>query len=127
MAISTGSAELIKMMHERLPESGFQGRVDLLEIAAEFHQQEVLDWLNRDATVVVRELLVVFALEYKLADSLELAFVLGGVARMRCRRRGGRVQQAMSLLLLRGFRQRAVGGRTFRGLSRPYQVSVASP
>jgi hypothetical protein len=77
MAISTGSAELIKMMHERLPESGCQGRVDLLEVAAEFHQQEVLDWLNRDATIFVRELLVVFALEYKLADSLELAFPNG--------------------------------------------------
>jgi hypothetical protein len=70
MAISTGSWELIKMMRERLPEDELRDRLDLMEEAAEFHQQEVLEWLNRDATIFEREHLAVFVLERKLADSL---------------------------------------------------------
>jgi hypothetical protein len=51
--------------------------VDLLEVAAEFHQEEVLVWLLRDATVFERELLGVLALERKLADSLVVALENG--------------------------------------------------
>jgi hypothetical protein len=72
-AISTGNLELIKLMRERLPEGELRYRVDLLEVAAEFHQQEVVGWLLREATVLERELLEVFALELKLADSLVVA------------------------------------------------------
>jgi hypothetical protein len=56
-------------MLERLPGGELRDRVDLLEVAAEFHQEEVLVWLLRDATVFERELLGVFALERKEADS----------------------------------------------------------
>jgi hypothetical protein len=72
-SISTGNLELIKLMRERLPEAELRDRVDLLEVTAEFQQEEVLTWLLRDATVFERELLGVFALEWKLADSLEVA------------------------------------------------------
>jgi hypothetical protein len=48
-----------------------------MEVAAEFHQPEVLEWLLREATAFERELLVVFALERKLADSLVNAFANG--------------------------------------------------
>jgi hypothetical protein len=54
--MSIGSLELVKMMRERLPQAEFQDRVDLLEVAAEFHQPEILGWLLRDATVVEGEL-----------------------------------------------------------------------
>jgi hypothetical protein len=47
--------------------------LDLLEVASEFHQEEVLVWLLRDATVFDLELLGVFALEWKLADSVVVA------------------------------------------------------
>jgi hypothetical protein len=77
MAISTGSSELIKMMRERLPEDEFRDRVDLMEEAAEFHQHEVLEWLYRDAPIFERELLAVFVLEGKRADSLAIAFENG--------------------------------------------------
>jgi hypothetical protein len=73
MAISTGSAELIKLMRERLAEAELGARLDLLEVAADFHQVEVVAWLLRDATILERELLVLFGLEYKLADTLEVA------------------------------------------------------
>jgi hypothetical protein len=72
-SISTGNLELIKLVRERLPEGELGVRVDLLEVAAEFHQEEVLAWLLRDATVFDLELLGVFALERKLADSLVVA------------------------------------------------------
>jgi hypothetical protein len=77
MAMSTGNLELIKLMRERLPETEFQYRVDLLEVAAEFHQPEMLTWLLRDATVFDCELLAVFALGRRLADSLVVAFGSG--------------------------------------------------
>jgi hypothetical protein len=75
--IAFGKVELIKMMCERLPEGEFGHRIDLLEIAAEFHQDEVLGRLLRDATVFERELLAKFALERKHAASLEIAFESG--------------------------------------------------
>jgi hypothetical protein len=77
MAIATGIFELIKMMRERLPEAELRDRLGLLEVAAEFHQPEVLGWLLRDATVFEQELLVVFALERELADSMVVAFEIG--------------------------------------------------
>jgi hypothetical protein len=76
-SISAGSSELIKMMRERLPESELQDRVDLLEVAAEFHQHEVLLWLLRDVTDFEFQLLAVFVLERKLADSVEIALANG--------------------------------------------------
>jgi hypothetical protein len=62
------------MMHERLSEAEFRLKDDLMEVAAEFHQGEVLVWFFRDATISERELMGVFALERKLAESLVLAF-----------------------------------------------------
>jgi hypothetical protein len=81
MAISTGSHELIRVTRERLPgaEAELGESIDLVEVAAEFHQDEVLAWLFRQATICPRELLAVFALERKLSDALSLA-VEGGFA-----------------------------------------------
>jgi hypothetical protein len=75
MAISTGNLELIKMMLERLPE--VRDRLDLMEVASEFHQEEVLTWLLRDASVFDDELLWVFALEKRLANALLAALETG--------------------------------------------------
>jgi hypothetical protein len=72
-SISTGNLELIRLMRERLPEGELRDRAELLEVAAEFHQEDVLAWLLRDATVFDLELLAVLALERKLADSLVVA------------------------------------------------------
>jgi hypothetical protein len=52
-SISSGNLELFKMMRERLPEAEFRLRDDLMEVAAEFHQGEVLVWFFRGATVLV--------------------------------------------------------------------------
>jgi hypothetical protein len=60
-SISTGNLEMFRMVRERLPEGKLGERVDLMEVAAEFHQEEVLAWLHRDATVFEREGLLVFA------------------------------------------------------------------
>jgi hypothetical protein len=43
-SISSGNLELFKMMRERLPEAEFRFGDDLMEVAAEFHQGEVLEW-----------------------------------------------------------------------------------
>jgi hypothetical protein len=69
-SLSTGNSELIKLMRERLPEAELRDRVDMMEVATEFHQREVLNWLLRDATVFELELLWLVALERKLADLL---------------------------------------------------------
>jgi hypothetical protein len=76
-SISSRSLELFKMMRERLPEAEFRLRDGLMEVAAEFHQREVLVWFFRDAIIFERELLLVLALEQKLADSLVFAFENG--------------------------------------------------
>jgi hypothetical protein len=76
-SISTGNLELIKLMRERLPEGELRDRVDLLEVAAEFHHEQVLAWLLRDATIFDLELLGVFALGRKLSDSLVVALESG--------------------------------------------------
>jgi hypothetical protein len=76
-SISTGNLELIKLMREGLPEAEFGDRVDLLEVAVGFHQEEVFAWLLRDATVFDLELLRVFAVERKLAAALETALESG--------------------------------------------------
>jgi hypothetical protein len=73
-SLSTGSFELVKMMRERLRDADLRERVDVLEVAAEFHQLDMLTWLLRDATIFERELLVAFALEERLADALVAAF-----------------------------------------------------
>jgi hypothetical protein len=72
-SISTGNPGMFRMVRERLPEGELRDRVDLMEVAAEFHQEEMLMWFLRDATVLERELLGVFALERRLADSLVVA------------------------------------------------------
>jgi hypothetical protein len=96
-SISTGNLELIKLMRERLADGELRGRVDLLQVAAEFHQEEVLAWLLRDTTVFERELLGVLTLERKLADLLVVemttGLILGGGVRMMCRRSGERVRR----------------------------------
>jgi hypothetical protein len=76
-AISTGNLELFRMMRERLLEAELRDRFDLLEVAAEFHQEEVCVWLFRDSTIFERELLAVFALEGKLADMLLMSYENG--------------------------------------------------
>jgi hypothetical protein len=76
-SISTGCLELIKLVRERLSGEELRDRVGLSEVAAVFRQERVLKWLLRDATEFERELLGVFALERKLADSLVIA--LGNV------------------------------------------------
>jgi hypothetical protein len=76
-SISTGNLGMIRMVRERLPEGELRDRLDLLEVAAGFHQEEVLVWLLRDATVLEREVLGVFALEWKLADALLVALEKG--------------------------------------------------
>jgi hypothetical protein len=67
MALSTGSLELIRLIWERLPESETAHRAGLLEVVADFHWDEPLAWLLRDANDVGRE---AFALERHLADGL---------------------------------------------------------
>jgi hypothetical protein len=125
-ALSAGSFESIKLIRERLPEAEGRDRQELLAVAAEAHQPEVLRWLLRDITVFERELLLVFTLERKLADSssttsmvaFERVFVLGGTARVRWRCSGGRVRSWSWCLRRRDSRQRADGGLPSRVLSR---------
>jgi hypothetical protein len=71
MALATGSLELIRLVWERLP-GGRDTRVDFLEVAADFHRDEPLAWLLRDATDLEREVLYAFALDHRLADAVLL-------------------------------------------------------
>jgi hypothetical protein len=72
-SLSTGNLGLIKLTRERLPGEEFRDRLDLPEVAAAFHPDEVFMWLLRDATVGEREDLWVFALEHKPAAALQMA------------------------------------------------------
>jgi hypothetical protein len=49
MALSSGDLELIRLMWQRLP-GEHENRFDLMEVAADFHREEPLAWLLRDAT-----------------------------------------------------------------------------
>jgi hypothetical protein len=68
-ALSSGSFELVRICWERLPDGQEKGRLDLLEVAADFHQPEVLSWLFRDADKFAKELFVDFAIRRHLADA----------------------------------------------------------
>jgi hypothetical protein len=54
-SISTGNLGLFRMVRERLSEGELGDRVELMEVAAEFHQEEVLTWLHRDAASLTRQ------------------------------------------------------------------------
>jgi hypothetical protein len=70
MALSSGNFELTRICWERLPDEQEKERLDLLEVAADFHQLEVLSWLFRDADKFAKELFVGFAIRRHLADGL---------------------------------------------------------
>jgi hypothetical protein len=72
-AISTGNAELIRLMWQRVPEGDRLHRADLLQVAADFHREAALGWLFRDAAVLEREILGEFVLDQKLSDGLLVA------------------------------------------------------
>jgi hypothetical protein len=92
--------------------------MDLIEVAAEFHQEEVLVWLHRDATVFEREHLGVSALERKLAGALMVAsenVFHPWWSRTRGVLLKWRASSEMVLCRLQlVFRQMAVGGRPCR-------------
>jgi hypothetical protein len=69
MALATGDLELIRLMWARLPGEQL-GRCDLMEVASDFHRDEPLLWLYRDASDLEREALAEFAMEFRLADTL---------------------------------------------------------
>jgi hypothetical protein len=77
MALSSGDFELVRICWERLPGEQEKERRDLLEVAADFHQLEVLSWLFRDADPFAKELFVGFAIRRHLADAL-LAVLVDG-------------------------------------------------
>jgi hypothetical protein len=72
-ALSTGNAELIRMMMGRVYPSGSVFRGDFLETSCEFHREAALGWLFRDASLFEREVFACFALENKQADALVVA------------------------------------------------------
>jgi hypothetical protein len=120
-SISTGSLELFKLMRERLPERELRHRADLMDVAAGFHQLEVLVWLLRDATVLEREVLLASAFEWKLADALLVALENGYRPWSRRGREVSLEWRASSRVEFvsapGGFQRRAVGGRLCRVLS----------
>jgi hypothetical protein len=77
MALSSGNFELVRICWERLPDEQEMVRLDLLEVASDFHQLEVLSWLFRDADPFERELFVEFAIRRHLADALLTVLVDG--------------------------------------------------
>jgi hypothetical protein len=117
-SISTGNLGLFRMVRERLPEGELRDRAELMEMAAEFHEEEVLTWLIRDATAFEQELLGVFALERKLADLLEVALENGfhpWWGRTRDMSLKWRASSEMEFVSApEGFGRRAVGGRPRR-------------
>jgi hypothetical protein len=60
MGLSCGSFELVRICWERPPEQQGKERLDLLEVACEFHQLELVPWLFRDAGEFEKELFVDF-------------------------------------------------------------------
>jgi hypothetical protein len=68
MAISAGHLELIRLILARLPE--LVRRDDLMKVACDFHREEVLTWLWRDATTFEGELFVAYALQGHYGDAL---------------------------------------------------------
>jgi hypothetical protein len=70
MALSSGNFELVRICWERLPEIEQAERVDLLEVASDFHQPELLAWLFRDADRFAKELFIGIAIRRHLAGAL---------------------------------------------------------
>jgi hypothetical protein len=69
MALASGNIELVRMCWGLLPDEQDE-RLDLLEVASDFHRVEVLAWLFRDTDKFEKELFVGFAIRRHLADAL---------------------------------------------------------
>jgi hypothetical protein len=76
MALSSGNLELIRLLWQRLP-GEHENRFDLMEVAADFHREEPLAWLLRDATELEQEAFIALAVERRLADALVIALENG--------------------------------------------------
>jgi hypothetical protein len=66
----------VDLVWPRLPEGARQCRFGYLAVAAEFHREEPLEWLAREATMVEIEDTFEFALRLGLADALVLPVLL---------------------------------------------------
>jgi hypothetical protein len=77
MALSLGNIELVRICWGRLPDLEQRKRLDLLEVASDFHQLELVAWLFRDADTFDRELFFDFAIRRHLADALLAGLVDG--------------------------------------------------
>jgi hypothetical protein len=77
MALSSGDFELVRICWGRLTEERQRRRLDLLEVAADFHQLEILAWLFRDADGFEKELFIGFCAKMHLTDAL-LAVLVDG-------------------------------------------------
>jgi hypothetical protein len=77
MALSSGNLELIRICWEVLPDEHEKERLDLLDVASDFHQLEVLSWLFRDADPFAKERFAECAILRHLADAL-LSVIVDG-------------------------------------------------
>jgi hypothetical protein len=77
MALSSGNFELVRICWERLPGEQEAMRLDLVQVASDFHQLEILAWLFRDFDRFGKELFIDFAIRRDLADAL-LTVVVDG-------------------------------------------------
>jgi hypothetical protein len=69
MALSFGNFELVRICWGRLTDEQDK-RLDLLEVASDYHQGELVAWLFRGATGFEKELFVGIAIRRRLADAL---------------------------------------------------------
>jgi hypothetical protein len=71
MALSSGKIELIELILERLPKGELErSRLDLLEVASDFHHRTVVAWLFREAESFEKEQFIELAIRCRRADSL---------------------------------------------------------
>jgi hypothetical protein len=71
MALSSGKIELIELILERVPKSELdKSRLDLLEVASDFHHDTVVAWLFREAEPLEKEQFIELSIRGRRADSL---------------------------------------------------------
>jgi hypothetical protein len=76
MALSSGNLVLIRLLWERLPAEQ-ERRLDLLEVTGDYHWEEPLAWLLRDAKAMEVELFLMTVIERRQADAVLTAKAIG--------------------------------------------------
>jgi hypothetical protein len=124
MALSSGKIELIEFVLERVPKGELErSRLDLLEVASDFHHGTVVAWLFRDADGFEKEQFMEVAIRCRRAPVCWRCWKKDSSRGGRCQQQesGRRVVKSSSLRRRRASGRTPAGGRRLTARRRAFE------